>query len=413
MKHLLIIFISILTLTIQAQDFSEWRGPNRTGVYNEINLLTEWPDNGPTMLWSAENLPKGYSSVAVANKMIYFTGIVENSDVVLAYDLYGNLLWEAVYGRAWDATFDHSRCTPTVDGNRLYVSSGMGDLACINAIDGSFIWQVKASELYKGTYGKWGISESLIVLDNKVFYTPGGDLTTTIALDKLTGELIWKSESLKDKPAYVSPILYKHNDKYQIANVTENYAFAFNPENGEILWKFDFGSFSNAKGWNIQAVSPVYHDGFIYITAGYDHKGVMLEIAKNGKFVKLAWSDENLDVHHGGVVRIGDYIYGANWKGNKNGNWLCLDWKTGKVMYDQEWFSKGSIISAEGMLYCYEEKTGNIALVKADPKEFKIISSFEVPLGSGPHWSHLVIKDGVLYVRHEDALMVYDIKNSF
>ncbi|MBT3934079.1 MAG: PQQ-binding-like beta-propeller repeat protein, partial [Bacteroidetes bacterium] len=136
MKHLLIIFISILTLTIQAQDFSEWRGPNRTGVYNEINLLTEWPDNGPTMLWSAENLPKGYSSVAVANKMIYFTGIVENSDVVLAYDLYGNLLWEAVYGRAWDATFDHSRCTPTVDGNRLYVSSGMGDLACINAIDG-------------------------------------------------------------------------------------------------------------------------------------------------------------------------------------------------------------------------------------------------------------------------------------
>jgi outer membrane protein assembly factor BamB len=393
-----------------AQDFSEWRGSNRSGVYNETGLLTEWPKNGPELLWSLENLPKGYSSVAVANKMIYFTGIKEQMDVVLAYDIYGNKLWERAYGRAWDGSYDHSRCTPTIEGDKMYLSSGLGDLACLNALDGSIVWQVKATEKYEGSFGKWGISESLIVSENKVFYTPGGNKTTMIALEKSSGKLIWKSKSLEDNPAYVSPIIYEHNGKKQIAQVTEKYAFGIDPLSGDILWTFDFGSYSNKQGWNIQCNSPVYHEGYLYVTAGYDHKGVMLKIAENGKSVELVWSDENLDVHHGGVVKLGDYLYGANWKGNRMGNWICLDWKTGKLMYETEWINKGSIISAEGMLYCYEEKTGNIALVKANPNEFKVISSFKAPLGTGPHWSHLVIYNGRLYVRHEDALMVYDIK---
>jgi outer membrane protein assembly factor BamB len=410
MKKYIIVALCLIAISAQAQDFSEWRGPDRSGIYNETGLLTEWPEEGPEMLWSIEDLPKGYSSAAIANNHIYITGIVENMDVVIAFDMNGNKKWEKPYGRAWDGSYDHSRSTPTIEGNKLYVSSGYGDLACLNAIDGSIIWQVKATEIYKGTYGKWGIAESLVILDDKVFYTLGGNETTMIALNKNNGNLIWKSESLEDNPAYVSPIVYKHNGNYQIANITENYTFAVNPENGKILWRFDFGSYSNSMGWNIQAVSPIYSDGYLYATAGYNHKGVMLKIADDGNSVNLAWSDENLDVHHGGVIKLGSYIYGANWESNKIGNWLCLEWETGKVMYEQEWINKGSIISADGYLYCYEEKSGNIALVKADPNEFKIISSFQITLGSGPHWSHLVINDGVLYVRHEDALMAYNIK---
>lgn len=409
MKKYIVLLLAFITLSTQAQNFSEWRGPNRTGVYNETGLLTEWPENGPKMLWSAEDLPNGYSSVAIANNLIYFTGKIETMDAVIAFDLKGNKKWETNYGRAWDASFDHSRCTPTVEGEKLYVSSGYGDLACLNAIDGSIIWQVKATEIYKGTYGKWGISESLIVLDDKVFYTPGGNETTMIALNKNTGELVWKSESLNDNPSYTSPLLVNHKGQQQIVNVTETYVIGVDPKDGKILWKFDFSEYSGEKKANIQTNTPLYFDGNIYVTNGYNHISTMIKLSDDSKVASLVWSDENLDVHHGGVVKIGDYIYGANWHGNNMGNWICLNWNTGKVMFDQEWINKGSIISAEGMLYCYEEKTGNIALVKADPTEFKIISSFQVPLGTGPHWSHLVIHDGKLYVRHEDALMVYDI----
>ena len=136
----------------------------------------------------------------------------------------------------------------------------------------------------------------------------------------------------------------------------------------------------------------------------------MLNLSEDGQSVDIAWISSVLDVHHGGVVKIGNHIYGSNWIDNRMGNWVCLDWETGEVKYETEWINKGSVIAAEGNLYCYEEKTGNIALVKATPEKFDIISSFKVPLGTGPHWSHPLIKDGVLYIRHMDALMAYDIK---
>jgi outer membrane protein assembly factor BamB len=137
----------------------------------------------------------------------------------------------------------------------------------------------------------------------------------------------------------------------------------------------------------------------------------MYELSKDGANIKRVWNDSTLDVHHGGVVLIDGFIYGSNWENNRNGNWVCLDWKTGKVMYETKWINKGSIIAAEGMLYCYEEKEGNLALLKASPKGFDIISSFKIEKGSGQHWAHPVISDGRLYLRHGEALMVYDIKS--
>jgi len=126
--------------------------------------------------------------------------------------------------------------------------------------------------------------------------------------------------------------------------------------------------------------------------------------------VSRKWVDTTLDCHHGGVVVVDGYIYGANWKSNKSGNWVCLDWDSGKVMYEKEWICKGSITYADGMLYCYEEKKGTVALVKASPDGFNVISSFEVPKGTGEHWAHPVVCDGRLYIRHGDALMVYDVR---
>lgn len=392
---------------LSAQVVSEWRGFGRSGVYNETGLLTEWPVGGPKLLWSIEGLPKGYSSVVIANSMIYTTGFKGDSDVLIAMDLNGNIKWQNPYGRAWTDSYPESRCTPTVVGNWVYVSSGKGDLACFNALNGESKWSRKASEDYHGDYGKWGLSESLLVVGDKVFFTPGGETTTMIALDKLSGKTVWITESLKDAPSYTSPLLVERGGKKIIVNVTTKYIFGANALDGKILWKFDFGLYAEERNNNTN--TPIYSEGNIFLTSGYNHKSIMLRLTEDGAHVTLVWVEGILDVHHGGVVKVGDYIYGSSWEHNTMGNWVCLEWNTGKMMYDKEWINKGSIISAEGMLYCYEEKSGNIALVKASPNDFKVISSFKISKGSGPHWAHPVIDNGVLYIRHGEALMAYSI----
>ncbi|MFC2121261.1 PQQ-binding-like beta-propeller repeat protein [Bacteroidota bacterium] len=405
----------LITLSINSvfsQKIVQWRGENRDGIYNETGLLKEWPGNGPELLWSSENIPKGFSSPAVTNNMIYLTGKNETEDIITAIDLKGNIQWQTPYGRAWDKTYSNSRGTPTIEDDRIYLYSGYGEATCINAKNGDIVWSRKVHEEYGGLLGKWGICESLLLVDNKVFVTIGGNKTTMIALDKKTGETIWLSKSIEDRASYTSPILVERGAKKIIINVTDNNIFGVNAANGEILWKFDFGSYAGGRGGsNNHTNSPLYKEGLLYVSSGYDHKSVMLKLAEDGNSVELEWIDEVLDIHHGGAVLVDGFIYGSNWEHNRMGTWVCLDWKTGKVKYDKEWINKGSIISAEGMLYCYEEKTGYLALVKANPEKFDIISSFQIPLGTGPHWAHPVIKNGILYLRHENAIMAYDINN--
>ncbi|MFC2103904.1 PQQ-binding-like beta-propeller repeat protein [Bacteroidota bacterium] len=405
---------TVLTLILVqitfGQNIVDWRGPGRTGVYNETGLLTEWPESGPELLWSVENIYKGYSSVSIANNTIYLTGINDNNDVLIALDMQGNIKWQTAYGRAWDGSYAESRCTPTIENDKVYVSSGLGDITCLNAFSGKIIWAVKASEIFEGAYGRWGLAESLLILNDKVFFTPGGNKTTILAFNKLTGELIWQSESINDDPSYVSPLIINRNGKKLIVTVTANYVIGVLPVNGKILWKFDYGSLIDEGGRNNQTNTPLYYDGKIFVTSGYNHKCLMLNLSEDAESVSKAWVNSLLDVHHGGVVKVSNYIYGSNWQDNRMGNWICLDWNTGELKYDFKWINKGSIISAEGKLYCYEEKSGNIALVNATPEKFDIISSFKIPPRTGPYWSHPVIKDGILYIRNMDALMAFDIK---
>jgi outer membrane protein assembly factor BamB len=412
----IVIYIVLLNLSFQvakSQVISEWRGIGRTGVYNEKGLLKTWPENGPKLLWSLKGFPKGNSSVSINKGMLYLTGTKDSMEVLIAVDSTGIMRWQTAYGRAWTESFPESRCTPTIESGKLFVSSGKGDLACLSAVDGKIIWKLNASEKFKGTFGIWGIAESPLIVDNKLIFTPGGNETTMVALDKHTGETIWKSETLADKPAYVSPVLIKRGNQKQIVAVTEKFILGVNPDNGKVIWKFDFGAYAfKSDPYNIVTNTPLYYDGKIFMTTGYNHSSVMLNLAEDGSSVSVAWVDSTLDVHHGGAVKVGNYIFGSNWLNNGMGNWVCLDWNTGKVMYEAKWINKGSIIANDGMLYCYEEKTGNIALVNALPDSFKVVSSFKVPFGTGPYWAHPVIHKGILYLRHGDALMAYDIRGN-
>jgi outer membrane protein assembly factor BamB len=407
---LLIIILTTAYSFAEAQKISDWRPENRTGVSAETGLLKSWPDGGPTLLWSTLELAKGYSSPVFGPGSIYITGLIGNEDALFALDMTGKVLWKTVIGRSWTQSFPDSRSTPTVDGNRVYASSGFGDIACIDGTTGKIIWSYKGSELNKGTYGSWGIAEGLLIDGNKVFFSPGGPETMTIALNKENGNVIWKSASLGDKPGYVSPIVVDYAGKKMFINVSLGHVYGLDAANGNIMWSVAHTPADDGDDL-IKCVTPLYKDGRVYVTGGYDTEGMMVEIAKDGKSAKVLWTDKLLDVHHGGVVLINGYIYGSNWINNGNGDWCCIDWNTGEKKWVEHWNCKGSIISAEGMLYIYDEKQGNVGLLKVNPEKFDLVSTFKVTLGAaGPYWAHPVIHNGILYLRHGNALMAYDIK---
>jgi hypothetical protein len=156
---------------------------------------------------------------------------------------------------------------------------------------------------------------------------------------------------------------------------------------------------------------PLVFGDEIFVTSGYNHPGLMFSLSPDGRSATLKWRNDTLDCHVGGVVRVGNAIYGSNWQNNAKGKWACLDWKTGKLNWEKEWHNKGSVISADGMLYFYEEKSGHVALVEPDEKQMKIAGSFKVTEGSGPHWAHPAIYNGRLYIRHGNNLMVYSLKS--
>ncbi len=414
-----ITFLSIILLTLfsgfmAGQKISEWRPENRTGVSAETGLMKSWPADGPTLLWSNLELGKGYSQPSFGANTIYITGLSGKDDILYALSMDGKTLWQNVMGRAWTEATPESRATPTVEGNRVYTCSGLGDIACIDGTTGKIIWSYKGSELNKGTYGMWGIAESLLIDGDKIYFSPGGPETMTIALNKANGNVIWKSASLNDKPGYVSPILVNYAGKKMIINASLGHFFGVDASNGEILWKVahEQSSDPGLRRFDlIKCTTPLYKDGMAYITGGYDTGGMMVKIANDGKSATVAWTDPTLDDHHGGVVLVNGYIYGSNWLNNTNGNWCCIEWNTGKKMWEQPWNCKGSIISAEGMLYIYEEKNGNVGLVRPDPEKLDVVSSFKVTLGdAGPFWAHPVIHKGILYLRHTNALMAYNIK---
>lgn len=407
-----IILTFLLSGNLFSQDKVEWRGPNRTGIYPDINLLKSWPEIGPQLLLELKDIGSGYSSAIVYKNIIYVCGKKDTMDVVSSFAMNGTKNWETVYGSAWNRTYPENRCTPTIENNRIYVVSGMGQVGCVDAASGKLIWTVDAQTEYKGEPHKWGIAESVAISEKAVFYVTGGEETSVIALDKIDGKLIWKTKSLGGTRAYASSSIIEKAGIWLLLAQTAKDLMAINIENGEIVWIYNLIQYHTGQsGIGANTNTPLFYNNEIFITSGYDHPAIMLSLAPDGHSVSLKWTNPDFDNHIGGVVKVGEYLFGSNWTNNANGNWICADWNTGKTMYETKWFNKGPIISADGLLYCYEEKSGNLALVRPNPEKFEVVSSFKIEKGEGPHWAHPTIYDGKLLVRHGESLMVYNLRN--
>ncbi len=410
MKVIFTSFVLFLVVSSSYAQLTQWRGPSRDGHFTETNLLTEWPENGPDQILEVENIGKGWSSPILAGDMIYVTGMIDTLDYLTAIDMSGNVKWQVAYGRSWNQSFPDTRSTPVVEDNRIYVQSGTGRVACIDRDSGKEIWAKEVDEQFNVEYHLWGNSETPLIVDNKLICTPGGSKTSVVALDKMSGETIWQTESLGGPRAYASPTLYEYNDFRYILAVIGTHLMAIKPETGEIAWSYKYFDLGN---WDqtglIWTNTPVFNNDEIFLSKGYDFPAVMLKMDSTGTAVTEKFVDRTLDNHHHGLILHDGNLYGSNWFDNRRGRWVCMTWDTGEIKYVEDWDTKGALVMADGMLYAYNER-GNVGLIKPSDDKFEVVSQFKISKGAGPHWAHPFIADGKLLLRHGEVLMVYDIR---
>jgi outer membrane protein assembly factor BamB len=404
-----VIFTTFI-LNVHSQLY-EWRGPERSGIYNEAGLLKEWPESGPELCWELDDLGDGYSSPTVTDNTIYITGRKEQSDVLFAFTLDGKKKWETVYGDAWIRNHTGTRCIPTYSNGNIFLISGGGDIVCVDS-NGEIKWSKNHYTLYDSSPLKFGISESPLVVDNIVIASPGGNKASLVAFNIENGDVAWETEPLNESPQYVNPILIEYGGRKIITSITSNHIIGVDAKNGKLLWKVNYAEINAATGRVSlnHAITPIYKDGLILIANGYDWVALQLKLSKDGSEVEIVWKNRDFDPHHGGMVLMGDFVYSSNHQSNSMGDWVCVNWNTGKTEWATNWYTKGSIISADGMLYLFEEKSGHVALAKPNPAKLDIVSEFQVTKGAGPYWAHPVISNGKLYIRHGETLMVYAIR---
>ena len=382
----------------------QFRGPNRDGLSSETGLLKQWPGNGPPLLWTAKGCGVGYASVAVVDGLIYTAGNVGNASAVVAFDLNGQRKWTTpVGGPARGGGYPGARGTPTVDGGKVYWESPNGDVVCLDAKTGRKIWSLNILQSFNGRNIQWALSESVLIDGNNLICCPGGAQAGVVALNKDTGKTVWICKETRDQPGYASPIVFEYRGVRQIVTMTAKAAVGVEAGTGKLLWRHEHRT---EHGGNIP--TPIYHDGHVFISSGYRTGSVLLRLDVSGRNVSVAevWRVKALDNHHGGVILVDGCLYGSNF----GGQWLCLDFKTGREEYAEGGLGKGSVTYADGMLYCLGQG-GRVGLVRATPQGHRLISQCGLPAGgSKESWAHPVVCGGRLYIRHGDALFAFDIR---
>ena len=342
--------------------------------------MRELPPEGPELLWAAAGLGQGFTSPVLANDVIYITGMDHETETgsLFALDMSGSLRWKRPYGPEWNGTYPGARSTPTVNEGRVYLMSGFGAVVCLDAGSGAVLWTREAAMDFAGPSPVKGFAEALLVVDEIVICTPGGPGATLAGLDKTTGQTVWQSEELSEMSAYCSPILVERGKTTLAVTIVEKSVVGFRPGSGEILWKLPIDEDEEDQN---HSITPVYEDGLLYVTSGHKSGGQMIELSPDGLDAHVKWRDQVLNPGHGGVLFINGHIYGAN----ARGRWICLDAADGKTSYEERGVGRGSLTSADGMLYCYGER-GDLALAPVSPKAFTMTGSFEVELGDEQHW---------------------------
>ncbi len=386
-------------------DWPQWQGPDRTALSQEEGLLQDWPAAGPRLVWAISGQGEGFSTPTVAAGRILTMGNRGNSEQVLAFrEGDGKELWSAEVGpvRPGGGGYVGPRCSPTVDGERVYALGLQGDLVCVAAATGKPLWARDLRKDFGGQVGGWGYSESPLVDGEKVLCTPGGRQATIVALDKKTGDTIWKAVVPQgDTAQYSSIITADVNGQRQYIQFLSGGVVGVSVD-GHYLWRYDHPHNGTAN-----CSTPIYHAGHVFAASSYGTGGGLARLSRDGDrfLADEVYFTPNMKNHHGGVVLVGDYLYGSD-----EGQLTCLEFKTGQVKWAERRAGKGSIAYADGRLY-YRNEGGPMMLIEANPQRYVEHGRFQPPHRSiQPAWPHPIIANGKLYLRDQDWLLCYDVK---
>lgn len=402
-----------------AEDWPQWRGPNRDGVCRETGLLKAWPQDGPELLWEISGLGTGYSTVSIVAGKLYTMGDRrigrEQTQFVCAYDLATQRgLWVTKVGPHHS---DGPRCAPTVDDGLVYAIGTGGDLVCITAADGEIVWKKNLlTDLGGAANPQWKFSESPLIDGDRLLCTPGGHKAVIVALDKKTGDFIWRCSmpdigpNGKDQAGYSSIVISGGAGVKQYVQLT-NEGLVGVSASGEFLW-----GYNRVANRVANIPTPVVDGDYVFTSTAYQTGSALLRLVPDGFGVRaeeVYWLDKGqFQNHHGGFLKVGGYIYGGH--NHNKGEPTCIEMATGKIMWhaDQPGRGSGCVLYADGCLY-FRYESGVVALVAATPEKYNLISTFTPPQRpgmSGPAWAHPVISDGKLYLRHADVLFCYNVK---
>lgn len=397
------------------REWPQWRGPLRDGRSAETGLLKEWPKGGPPLLWTINGLGKGYSTVSIAGGRIFTMGERGPAQGVIALDYQTRKeMWFSKVGNTWRD--GGARCTPTVDGDRVYALGAWGDFVCLEVATGREVWRKNFARDFDGRMmTNFGYSESPLVDGNNVVCTPGGRKATFAAFNKKTGEAVWTTliprigPRGKDGAGFSSMVIAEVGGIRQYVQLLGRGAVGIAADNGRFLW-----GYNRIANPDANITTPTVEGDLIFFSTSYGTGSALLKIVPQPDKTLQAQEvyfvgPKDFENHHGGVVLIDGYLYGGH--GRNNGFPTCLDFKTGKIMWKSRGPGEGSaaVFYADGRLY-FRYENGVMALIEATPKALSVKSTFQLPTHNGPSWPHPVILDGKLYLRDHDALHCYNIK---
>jgi len=420
--------------TVAENSWTVFHGPNRDNRSPSTGLLKSWGEDGPPLLWKSENIGNtrypGYSSVTVAEGRVFTAGNVRVGDddggasvYVFALDEQtGRELWRYNNGDGWLGDWQGERGTPTVDGDRVYAFSARGRIACLDAATGNEIWYRDLRAEYEVTLPRWAFAESPFIDGNKVILWIGGAKASVVALDKMTGEIVWETppiigEITEERTGplpgnYATMTAFDHGGMRIYANMNHSGVLAVNAETGAIL--FDI---PHPTAWHVLANTPYFFDGKLFITSGYGTTGAKvyrLNVSGGTVTPEEVWHEIRFDNQHGGLVVKDGYVYGSTHSAGGQ-QWMCIRLADGEIAWAQRvsGMQRGPITYAEGMLYCVCEVDGIVALVRATPERFEEVSRFALP-GREPgrdwnYWAHPVVINQKLFLRHGNVLYCFDI----
>jgi len=411
-RNLILPLLGLLLLCSCAEkgQYSDWRGPNRDGIYPETGLLKQWPAEGPDLLWSYEELGFGHTAVAVSDHRVYLTGIKDSAQsmgTLFVLDTQGNLLWEKAYGKDFTNNFIGTRSTPVVVDDLIYIESGAGAVYCLQTENGEEVWSRDfIQDFGADSVIQFGYSESPLIDGDHLICVPGGKENNVVALNRFTGDIVWNSKGNGEEATYNSPILIEMGAQRLVIAMTAGSVMGIDAAIGEMYWQIE-----QTQQNKIHANTPLFADGRLLVSSADPTSTsglVQIELLDEGKKAQVVWRDRKFRNLLGGLVRVDSCIYGSTAFGS---DWRVISWNSGDTLVRNRDLGGGSIIFADKLFYCYTEREGEVALVDANPQKFEIISKFKVSLGSREHWARPVIHQGVLYIRHGEALMAYDIKD--